>query len=109
MHVAGSSSRTHTSVWWNHSGSGARRVPCSQTRPSSSKKIEGSIPATRSPSSSRSHTGSDHGPAGSVAVMTKFPPRVSSSGSTSVHTSQNVPSWWRSVGANRPPDDRMPS
>ena len=39
--------------------------------------------------SASSQTGSDHGPAGSVAVMQKLPPRVASCWSTSVQTSQN--------------------
>gem|GEM_PF-4770078 len=38
--------------------------------PSSSKKIDGSMPSTVG-----SHTGSDHGPAGSFAVITKLPPQ----------------------------------
>ena len=42
--------------------------------PSSSKKIDGSMPSTSS------QTGSDHGPAGSVAVIRKLPPRASSLG-----------------------------
>ena len=41
-----------------------------QALPSSSKNSDGSMPLDL-----RSHTGSDHGPAGSRAVMTKLPPQ----------------------------------
>jgi hypothetical protein len=47
------------------------------------------------PVSPDSRTGSDHGPAGSVAVTSRLPPP----GATLVVISQNRPSWWRSVGA----------
>jgi hypothetical protein len=72
-------------------------------RPSSSKNSDGSIPSTSS------QIGSDHGPAGSVAVITKLPPRPASAGSTIVQTTKNRPSWWRIVGAYRPPDEAIPA
>ena len=46
------------------------RLLISQALPSSSKNSEGSIPSTVG-----SHAGSDHGPAGSLAVITKLPPQ----------------------------------
>jgi len=44
------------------------RLPVYQTRPSSSNSSEGSMPGA-----SFSQYGSDHGPAGSVAVTMKLP------------------------------------
>ena len=49
---------------------GGRSVVHDYARPSSSKNIDGSIPST-----SRSQIGSDHGPAGFVAVTMKLPPQ----------------------------------
>ena len=46
------------------------------------------------PGTPGSGSGSDHGPAGSVAVNSRLPPSE-----TFVTISQNRPSWWRSVGA----------
>lgn len=47
------------------------------------------------PGTPGSLTGSDQGPAGSVALNSRLPsPRA-----TLVTISQNLPSWWRSVGA----------
>jgi hypothetical protein len=49
-----------------------------------------------------SRTGSDHGPAGSVAVQSRLP------SSTFVVMSQNRPSWYRNVGAYTPPEEPVP-
>ncbi len=56
------------------------------------------------PGASSIHAGSDHGPAGSVAVTTKLPCRPSPP--TSVQATKNRPAWWRIVGANSPPERR---
>ena len=56
----------------------------------------------RCPARPSIHAGSDHGPAGSVAVTTKLPCRPSPP--TSVQATKNRPSWCRIVGAKSPPD-----
>ena len=48
-------------------------------------------------------TGSDHGPAGSVAVTKKLPPPAPP---MTVVIIQQRPSWYRTVGAKMPSDDQ---
>lgn len=60
-----------------------------QAVPSSSQARSGSMPGTPG-----SRTGSDQGPAGSVAVKSMLPSLL-----TLVTISQKRPSWWRRVGA----------
>ncbi|MDQ0936606.1 hypothetical protein QFZ49_006581 [Streptomyces turgidiscabies] len=61
-----------------------------QQVPSSSQTRSGSMPGT-----SGAQTGSDHGPAGSVAVTIRLPPPLLQL----VTISQKRPSWCRRVGA----------
>lgn len=67
-------------------------IPATVTQhtPSSSQARSGSMPGTPG-----SGTGSDQGPAGSVAETSRLPPPSL----TLVVISQKRPPWWRSVGA----------
>jgi hypothetical protein len=68
--VPGSNCWIQMARWPSYRGAlGGRPLLSTYALPSSSKKIAGSMPSI-----SRSHTGSDHGPAADVAVETKVPP-----------------------------------
>ena len=73
------------------SGPGRLRRPC--TRPCRPRPGRG---PGRCPGTPGSRTGSDQGPAGSVAVKSMFEPVT---GLTLVTIGQKRPSWWRRVGA----------